>query len=677
MLVTAKRAGGGALLVLLGYCCGTSAESTAPAAVAAAAAPPAPPALEIFGRLPAMRQVRMSPNGKLVAMEEEQAGVRKITIFEVDGGKTRHTVAVDEANKIRGLVWADDDTLLLNVSIKHSSYCNPNVLCATEWFRTLSVRMDGSPPRILLNYAGAKKNVTGSHLLAARTAKPGTVTMATYDFAESRYRQETGTNLAQKERDTSGWTYVAYEVDTRTGKEKVLATGTPYTQEWVVDASGAPIARSEWLPDLHQYTILARQGSRWHEIFRLEDGTQLNLAGVDLAGNAIVGLGANGTNRSQAWSIPLDGSPLSSLTSNVDMDIDVAIFDPVRNAVVGVEGAEGGATQWFDPKFAAQQKSLQNAFKGLDVDVLDRSVVGRRVLVQVENMSSPPMYQLVDFEQGRADIVAEAYPGLEPAALGNVRYFKYLARDGASIPAYLTLPPGRAATDLPVVILPHGGPESRDVAEFDWLPQFLATRGYAVLQPQFRGSVGYGEAFRQAGYRQWGGLMQDDVSDGVRHLIATGIANPNRICIVGASYGGYAALAGAAFTPELYACAASIAGVSDLPAMIGSTKKTDGSDSNSLAYWVDHIGPANDPRTIAKSPARSASTFRAPVLLLHGADDTVVPIQQSKKMERALSEAGKPVTFVTLAGEDHWLSRSATRTRVLQELEKFLAQHLH
>ena len=139
MLENRTRAGRGALLALLGACGGAMAES--PATPATAVTPPAPPALENFGRLPAMRQVRLSPNGKLVAMEEEQAGARKVTIFEVDGGKTRHTVAVDEANKIRSLVWADDETLLLNVSIKHSYYCNPNVLCATEWFRTLSVRI--------------------------------------------------------------------------------------------------------------------------------------------------------------------------------------------------------------------------------------------------------------------------------------------------------------------------------------------------------------------------------------------------------------------------------------------------------------------------------------------------------------------------------------------------------
>jgi len=606
-----------------------------------------------------MRQVRLSPNGKLVAMEEEQAGIRKITIFEVDGGKTRHTVDVDEANKIRSLVWADDDTLLLNVSIKHSYYCNPNVLCATEMYRTLAVRMDGSRPRILLNNEGARKSVTGSHLLAARTTKPGTVTMSTLDYS-----------VAQ-----GHWYSAVYEVDTRTGKEKVLATGTQYTEDWVVDATGVPIARSEWVPDIEQFTILARQGDRWREVLRLKDGSTLGLAGVDITGKNIVALGNNGTNLSQAWSIPLDGSPASLLMSHPEVEIDVAIYDSNRHAVVGVRSSDNAVAHWLDPVLATQQQSLQKAFKGLDVHVIDRSVVGRRVLVQVEDMSSPPVYQLVDFEQRRADIVAEAYPGLDPAALGTVRYFKYNARDGTPIPAYLTLPPGRAATDLPVVILPHGGPRARDVAEFDWLPQFLATRGYAVLQPQFRGSTGYGEAFEKAGYRQWGGLMQDDVSDGVRHLVATGVANPMRVCIVGASYGGYAALAGGAFTPDLYACAASINGISDLPSMIGERKKQFG--YGGVEYWNDHVGSANEPNTIAKSPSRSAASFRAPVLLLHGVDDTVVPIQQSKIMERELIAAGKPVTLVTLAGEDHWLSRSATRTRVLQELEKFLAQHLH
>ena len=146
--------------------------------------------------------------------------------------------------------------------------------------------------------------------------------------------------------------------------------------------------------------------------------------------------------------------------------------------------------------------------------------------------------------------------------------YPYKARDGLDIPAYLTLPPGKAPKNLPVVVMPHGGPDYRDYIGFDWMAQFFANRGYAVLQPNFRGSSGYGHKFTEAGLHQWGLKMQDDISDGVKKLIADGIANPKRVCIVGASYGGYAALAGATFTPDLYACAVSFAGISDLPRAI-------------------------------------------------------------------------------------------------------------
>jgi dipeptidyl aminopeptidase/acylaminoacyl peptidase len=298
------------------------------------------------------------------------------------------------------------------------------------------------------------------------------------------------------------------------------------------------------------------------------------------------------------------------------------------------------------------------------------------VLVLVESPQHPPVHYLVDFERKAADIVGEAYPGLEGARLGAVRSLSYLARDGTPIPAYLTLPPGATPRGLPLVVLPHGGPEDRDLGGFDWWAQFLATRGYAVLQPQFRGSTGFGREHRLAGYRQWGGRMQDDVSDGVRHLVATGVADPNRVCIVGASYGGYAALAGAAFTPELYRCAVSVNGVSDLPSMLADVARVSGRTSNRLAYWKDHIGVASDPDVAGRSPARAAAAVRAPVLLLHGTDDTVVLPAQSQKMAAALAAAGKPHRLTLLPGEDHWLSNGATRTRVLEEIERFLGEHL-
>jgi dipeptidyl aminopeptidase/acylaminoacyl peptidase len=188
--------------------------------------------------------------------------------------------------------------------------------------------------------------------------------------------------------------------------------------------------------------------------------------------------------------------------------------------------------------------------------------------------------------------------------------------------------------------------------------------------------MGFGDAFREAGYRQWGGLMQDDVTDGVRAMIEQGIADPRRICIVGASYGGYAALAGAAFTPDLYSCAASINGVTDLPALMREVVPIYAVASTSLSDWKAHIGAPNDPALSAKSPINSVKSIKIPILIVYGTGDGIVPNEQSERMARALSAAGKSVTIAKLPGEDHWLSRSDTRIQVLRQLDSFLKDHL-
>jgi len=259
-----------------------------------------------------------------------------------------------------------------------------------------------------------------------------------------------------------------------------------------------------------------------------------------------------------------------------------------------------------------------------------------------------------------------------------VRSITYKAADGLEIPAYLTLPRGRDAKALPLVVLPHGGPASRDQPGFDWWSQALASRGYAVLQPNFRGSTGYGEAFLQKGFGQWGKAMQTDLSDGVRDLAKRGLIDPKRVCIVGASYGGYAALAGATLDRGVYRCAASVAGPSDLPLMLQDNQKKYQTRSNSgLRYWLSFMGAdgIKDPDLQVLSPARLADKVEIPVLLVHGKDDTVVPYAQSTVMAAALKKAGKPVDLVTLAGEDHWLSRGATRDQMLTAIVAFLEKH--
>jgi dipeptidyl aminopeptidase/acylaminoacyl peptidase len=250
--------------------------------------------------------------------------------------------------------------------------------------------------------------------------------------------------------------------------------------------------------------------------------------------------------------------------------------------------------------------------------------------------------------------------------------------DGLDITGYLTVPGGKAAKNLPLVVLPHGGPEGRDTLGFDWWSQALASRGYAVLQPNFRGSEGFGWKFVQAGFGQWGKAMQTDLSDGVRILAKQGTIDPKRVCIVGASYGGYAALAGATMDPGVYRCAASVAGPADLKRMlVDSNSRFESSNNSTLRYWLRFMGAdgLKDPDLAAISPAKMADKVEIPLLLIHGKDDTVVPYVQSTIMASAMKKAGKPVELVTLTGEDHWLSRGATRLQMLTSVVDFLEKN--
>jgi len=635
----------------------------------------APPPAQAFGTTPDFTTVALSPNGKLLAMDQPLPAGFRIVMLEVAGGKQVRMFEFVHGEKLRGLRWSDDTTLLIDASITHAFNDVRNILGKYEISRTIAAYTSRATPQVLL-MDDLHAYITGADIQAVHIARPGKIIMSSYDFGGAHYQQQTGTMLHDARRD-SGFTHNLYEVDTATGAGRMTDGGSQYTVDWVVDESGAAVARSEWSSEDRRYTVLVKSGAGWREIFRSDDDG-LTLAGLSMDGKSIVAIGDNGSGPpSKAWAFPLDGGPASVLYQDSLGDVQTAERDEFTGAVVGLY--VGGGTQdihWLDPKRESQSNALHKAFPGKRLTRHDRSASGRQVLLSADSPSEPPVYYLVDFDRGAADIVGEAYPGLVGAKLGEMSEIQYNARDGTPIPAFLTLPPDREPKQLPLVVLPHGGPASHDELEFNWWSQFLATRGYAVLQPQFRGSTGYGEAFRRAGYRQWGGLMQDDVTDGVRHLIADGTADPQRICIVGGSYGGYAALAGAAFTPDLYACAASINGISDLPSFFGYIARRAGDDSDSASYWKDHVGSPLDAATADKSPARAADRVRAPVLLIHSVDDVVVPIGQSERMLRVLEEAGKPVEFVRLEGDDHWLSRSATRVRMLEKLEEFLGKHL-
>lgn len=639
----------------------------------AAQAAPAP--VDAYAQRPAMIDVDLNPSGTRLAWIEDTGAGARIIIHDLAAKKDLRTVRAPASLTMHSIWWANDETALVLESGTQAVAGGGRE--TYEFYRWIALDAAGGDDRMLLMTGGDRQWVTGATLVRRHTSKPGKVFMSTLDFSATHYREEVGSRLRGGRQD-SGWISNLYEVDLATGKGKPFENGTPYTEDWLTDASGEHVVRTEWNPKLDQYDINVKDGGGWRRIYRSGGCGRLGLVAFSADNTAVVARGALCQDaRDKLYAVPLDGSAPRVLLEDPATDVSGVIRDPADEAVLGVTiGDDDEATRWLDPTAEKRAAGLKRTFKSSSVSLVGKSANGRRVVVLARSETQPPVYYYVDYDAKTADIINEEYPKLTGVALGKVSEFHYDARDKYPLLAYLTLPPAGGEKNLPLVVMPHGGPEARDYPGFDWLAQFIASRGYAVLQPQFRGSSGFGRAHADAGRHQWGLRMQDDVTDAVKAAIASGLADPAHVCIVGWSYGGYSALAGAAFTPDLYACAASIAGVSDLPEMLGYERVNAGSESNSLAYWKDHIGAASDPQVISRSPAHSATTIRAPILLLHGTDDTVVPIAQSRTMARALDAAKKPYEFVELPGDDHSLNASVTRVKMATELEKFLAKHL-
>ena len=359
-----------------------------------------------------------------------------------------------------------------------------------------------------------------------------------------------------------------------------------------------------------------------------------------------------------------------------EVSVDEILTDRDTGLLIGAIILEPPYAIFFDAALQARFDATRKAFPGLQMHLASFSRNLDRLIVETDGGEDSGTFWFVDIASGKASPIGRAYPSIHPADVGPTSLVKYTAADGLTIEGVLTLPPGRKAENLPVVVLPHGGPiGAADRIRFDYWPQAYASAGYAVFQPNYRGSSGYGRKFRDAGFGQWGRKMQTDLSDGLAYLAAQGVVDPKRACIVGASYGGYAALAGVTLQHGIYRCAVSVAGPADMPAFFNWA--TGRGYNSATRYWRAVTGADKEGDEVMRSisPAKFAGQADAPILLIHGKDDTVVPIEQSEKMASALKSAGKPVEFMKMAGEDHWLSRGATRTAMLKAAVEFVKLH--
>lgn len=372
--------------------------------------------------------------------------------------------------------------------------------------------------------------------------------------------------------------------------------------------------------------------------------------------------------RNALYAIKLDGSRAETLIAdNPKVDIDDVVRLGDGQKVIGYSYTEDASERvYFDPEFKALGESLSRALPNSPIiEFADASSDGRKLLIFAGSDQDPGRYYMFDRDKRSLTPAMVGRPELEGRTLASVKAVTIPGSGGASIPAYLTLPPGRSGRNLPAIVLPHGGPSSRDVWGFDWLPQFLAARGYAVLQPEYRGSAGFGDAWlNQNGFKNWR-VSIGDITDSAKWLESQGIADPNRLAILGWSYGGYAALQSAAVEPSLYKAVVAIAPVTDL-AML----KDDYRNFTIYNLVVQEIG--DGPHVADGSPLRHAGDIRAPVLLVHGTLDNNVKIAHSQKMQAALLAAGKQSELLTFDGLDHQLDDSDARTQMLIKIGELL-----
>jgi dienelactone hydrolase len=606
----------------------------------------APPALEVFGQLPEVDHVDLSPDGNHAAMIASRAGKRYLVDLDL---RTEKTVAQPLGDiKVRDVLWVGNRHVAL---IKTwTSTANIYSIFKNDVFTVNLQDMTTGKARQLFDGMaadGVDPIVTGD-VHVVKDERDYRVTASTFKTANEG-------------------SYLFYSFGANDNQTKQIDFAAPNVIEWVLTPDGKPYARSEYDFERKVWRLRFRSGRDW-------------TGGMDVPATIDVpdvrGLGRDG----QSVVIFQDGKGLVEVSPD-GKTVDIAapayfssLFHPVTKRFNGVASHGGWVSYDFlDPEMKTLPSKVAKALPGYRTRFTAFAENPQKVIVYGEGPGDPGSYTFIDFTTGDSLPVGSTYPDIPEAWVPVKQAIKYKAADGLEIEAYLTLPPGRDARALPLIVLPHGGPESRDDLSFDWDVAAYASRGYAVLQPNFRGSAGYGLDFVAAGYGEWGKKMQSDLSDGVRYLSQGGLVDAGRVCIVGYSYGGYAALAGAALD-KTYRCAASYAGLSDLPAFAAYVSSDTYSDKSFGSLQLKrYLGDQGNWGAV--SPTRQATNVTIPVLIIHGKDDTVVPFAQGTSMRDALKAAGKPVEFVELKGEDHYLSRADTRLKMLQAVIGFVEKN--
>jgi dipeptidyl aminopeptidase/acylaminoacyl peptidase len=628
-----------------------------------------------FGAMEGVSQISLAPDASKLAyigrVGEDQV------IFVVDllaGGEPKPISRLKaEFGQLLWCRWASNERLVCKTS---SIADKAGVLIG--FTRLMAIDHDGKNLIKLTKDTNAYSRgllQDGGHVLDWDVAdKPGQVLMTRQFVPDDRV----GSNLGSKEEGLG-----VELVDTLSLKRSRYESPNRTAVEYITDGHGnvrimgtQSSMRSGYDRDNVKYFYRRADSKDWKELSSI-DLTERGQGGfnpyaVDPRQNVVYGFDFK-DDKIALFSIALDGSNKRALVlSRSDVDIDQLVTIGRNSRVVGASYAtERRSIEYFDPELKKLSTALGKALPGKpNVDIIDASSDESKLLLLAWSDTNPGMFYLFDKGTRRVEELLPVRGDLAKYPLATVKPITYTASDGTAIPAYLTLPAGSTGKGLPAIVMPHGGPSARDEWGFDWLAQYFAARGYAVIQPNFRGSAGYGsDWYQQNGFKSWR-MAVSDVNDAGRWLVSQGIAAPGKLAIVGWSYGGYAALQSQTLDPDLFKAVVAIAPVTDLERL-----RQDAKDYTNYPIVDAFIGSGAHVKE--GSPAQNVDRFKAPVLLFHGTMDQNVSVAQSRLMDSRLRGAGKTVTYVEFKGLDHQLPSAAARTQMLRDSDAFLRKALN
>lgn len=619
------------------------------AAALAEARKPIP--IEALAERPFISDPVLSPDGKRIAARVYDGDASQLAIYDLKADRNTPPTIVPDAGNARWFSWAGSDRLLIGKSL------------FTFVFGLLPVpftRME----RYELSSRKMLPLETGGGMLGDEVI---------FTDPDGRFALVS----AQKDFDDSP---SVYRVDLSTGTSVEVQKKRRDIWGWVTDGSGT-IRLGISYGDNGRWTVYRRDPATG-ALERMAKGKQPEPdSAVDsismLAGSQSGVIVTNErTGRFGVYEYDLPTATVGkAIFEHPRVDVTLPMIAADGSGVAGVTYEdETPQVTWLDPALKEIQAQVDRTFPDKINRLVSRNGDDSVILIWTGSANDPGAFYVFDRKARRMEAFAAPHEKLAEVKMAEVKPVSYVARDGLSIPAYLTLPQGREAKDLPLIVMPHGGPFARASYAFDPWVQLLADRGYAVLQPNFRGSTGYGRAFVERGYGQMGLAMQDDLDDGVAWLAAQGTVDPKRVCLAGASYGGYAALWGAIRNPEKYRCAISFAGVTDIRGVLKHNARMFVASRYSKLHRRKIEG--EEKRDLAAvSPLQQAARLRVPVLLAHGERDGVVPAEQSRKLFEALRAKGIAVQGAFYPQSGHDLDRAADSLDFMRRMEAFLELH--